>query len=122
MASILDKLIAQTESWNAMNKQTAMDELTARIMTAKIEQMKYEMATREVSGSGYTRGGSMQHEIALFTVYKVTNGFYAKLPSGAVTVGATLSECCTAAQGQVAEEVITGENEKEPENKLWTKV
>ena len=53
----------------------------------------------------------MADRIEGFTVYAAANGYYAELAIGKLVIGATLSECCTAAQAAMAEHKIAGDEE-----------
>ena len=52
----------------------------------------------------------MADRIEVFTVYAAANGYYAELAIGSLVIGATLSECCNAAQAALAEQKIAGDD------------
>lgn len=66
--------------------------------------------------------GMARADEELFTVYRAANGFYARMQSGGIVVGTTLSEACIAAQGSVADAIIREEMEDGSDKSKWKRV
>jgi hypothetical protein len=123
-----DVYSAQVNVYNAQI-QAYVDKLVRQAMETQ-EQILFDTLSNPAYLHPSKKGKTMADRIEVFTVYAAANGYYAELAIGKLVIGATLSECCTAAQAAMAEHKIAGDEYDGPtaadplnqRNALWNKV
>jgi hypothetical protein len=123
-----DVYSAQVNVYNAQVKAYA-DMLAQQAMQTQ-EQILFDTLSNPAYLHPSKKGKPMADRIEVFTVYAAANGYYAELAIGKLVIGATLSECCTAAQAAMAEHKIAGDEDDGPtaadplnqRNAQWNKV
>jgi hypothetical protein len=108
----MQKYAAQIDVYNAQVKAyTAQANTLARQAQQTIEQTMFDTLSDPNYIHPSKRGfPAMASKKIVFTVYEAANGYFVETAGGALVVGTTLSEVCTAAQGKVAEEKMLEEN------------
>ena len=124
-----DVYSAQVNVYNAQI-QAYVDRLAYKVAQTQ-EQILFDTLSNPAYLHPSKKGKTMADQIEVFTVYAAANGYYAELAIGKLVIGATLSECCTAAQAAMAEHKIAGDDKDDgptaadplnQRNAQWNKV
>jgi hypothetical protein len=94
--------------YKRIGKPTPEDLRNATQQTIDRRIAAYQEAWQSMRIPTIQRRNDMANEddIALYSVYKVANGFYARMASGKMVVAGTLSEISTAANAQATDDEI----------------
>jgi hypothetical protein len=89
------------------------------------DSLRYGMSQARYALPGlFPKEKTMGEETPIFAVYKAANGFYAKLKSGKIVVGSTMSSVCADVSAAIADEIVREEQMSvvQPKAGPWQKV